>query len=251
MQASRQVVFYADVANSVPGIVTKNTPQVRPRLVLMFEDGAWVIKKLHWSSWGGAVARATGISSASTGVPSNATAPRVDRRAGLVVSHRERLFGREVYGCFQLTVPSYPASDQHECLQRNGNQYAYGPVPGSPLHLSGFLSPDRKIWCRLDGAEAFCGFGGPPSAQPGVQYAAQLRPEGQLATCSWQPGQDPRRACLQNWDTSATVLKAGQLDDLNQYRCRAAAAAITCTVDTGAGKGYGFTIAGTGVTRIP
>jgi hypothetical protein len=249
VRASGRVVFYTNLADSVPGLAyNRNTPRVRPKRVLMFADGSWVIEKLRWSSCGGAVARATGISSASTGVPNVATAPRIKDPAELVVSHPERLFGREVYGCYQLTVPSYPASDQHECLKRSyGKQYDYSPVAGSPFHLSDFLSPDSQIWCSLQSTQAWCG---ERVEDDGPQHSATLRPDGQLVTCDWKAGQGSG-FCLQNFDSSADVLKAGQVDLMYQYRCQAAATAITCTVDTGAGKGKGFTIASTGVTPIP
>jgi len=33
-----------------------------------------------------------------------------------------------VYRCFQLTVPSYPKSDDHECIGLVGTLYEYVPV---------------------------------------------------------------------------------------------------------------------------
>lgn len=252
------MVFYADVANYVPGLpYNRNSPRVRPTLVLMFEDGSWVIEKLRWSSWGGPVAHATGISSASNCKPNCAQGKRTNDPARFVLSQPRHLFGRTLYTCYQLTDLKAPQTDQHKCLKRsNGNQYAYSPVAGSPLHLLSFLSPDRKIWCVFDdipGAmHAYCGFGPPTgSGQPGAEYSAELKANGQLVACAWQPGQPGIQGCVQNWDASATVLKAGQVNIIYQYRCRAAATAITCTVDTGAGKGKGFTIAGKGVTPIP
>ena len=261
-RASAQVVFYADVANLVPGTppYSKAVPSVRPNLVLMFQDGSWVIEKLHWSSWGGPVARATGISSASNCQPNCAQGKRRNDPVQFVISQPRHLFGHTVYACYQLTDPKAPQTDQHDCLKHAyGSQYTYSPVAGAPLHVSSFLSPDRKIWCVLENSpglrEADCLYAAnPPTAgqnAPGQEYAATLHQNGQLVTCAWQPSQPGVDACDQNWDPSATVLKSGEVDVIYQYRCQAASTAINCKVDTGTGTGKGFTITSTGVTPIP
>jgi hypothetical protein len=122
------------------------------------------------------------------------------------------------------------------------------------VHLSDFLSPDRKIWCVLNDSpgvrEAAC-FYDANRFTGGQEYSAYLRPNGQLDTCAWQPTQGGLAACVQNWDPSAPVLKSGQVDVIYQYRCQATQTAITCMVDTGKGKGKGFTITDTGATPIP
>lgn len=253
---SGQVVFYADVAQLVPGTApySTNVPRVRPIEVVMFQDGSWVIEKLHWSSWGGAVASATGISSASNCKPNCAQGKRTNDPVQFVLSRPKQLFGRAVYACYRLTDPKAPATDQHDCLKHAyGNQDLYAPVAGSPLHLSDFLSPDRKIWCVLDDSPglkfANCFYDANRIAG-GQEYAALLHPNGQLATCAWQPSQSGLDACVQNWDTSAPVLTSSRVDLIYQYRCQATSTTIRCTVDTGTGNGKGFTISDTGVTPI-
>ena len=126
-RASGQVVFFPNVANLVPGTsYNKQVPSVRPSLVLMFQDGSWVIKKLRWSSWGGPVARASGISSASNCVPDCAGGKRTNDPVQFVLSRRRHLFGRTVYACYQLTDPNAPPIDQRDCLKHSyGNQYYY------------------------------------------------------------------------------------------------------------------------------
>jgi hypothetical protein len=256
-RASAHVVFYANTANTVPGSVSvPNLPRVRPYRVVMFEDGSWIIDKLHWSSWGGPVARATGISSASNCKPNCAEGKRTHNPVRFVVSHPRHLFGRTVYACFQLTDPKAPQSNQHQCLKRlRANVYAYTAVAGSPLHLTEFLSPDRTIWCLFSNVpgsrQAYCGYNDSLSA-PSQEYAATLDPSGQLSTCAWQRGQNPLASCVQNWNKSATVLRSGQVDAIYQYRCTAVTrTTVTCKVATGTGKGKGFTISATGVTPIP
>jgi len=253
---SAHIVFYINTANTVPGSPVPNLPRVRPYRVVMFANGSWIIDKLHWSSWGGPVARATGISSASNCKPNCAEGRRTHNPARFVLSHPRHLFGRTVYACFRLTVPKSPQADQHLCLERlHGTQYAYAPVAGSPLHVTEFLSPDRTIWCLFSNGpgsrQAYCGYNDSLS-DPSQEYAATLDPSGQLFTCAWQRGQNPLASCVQNWNKSATVLRSGQVDAIYQYRCTAVTrTTVTCKVATGTGKGKGFTISATGVTPIP
>jgi Domain of unknown function (DUF4232) len=134
-RAFEQVVFYADVANTVPGTsFLKNVPRVRPITVLLIEDGSSVLEKLQWSSWGGSVARATGILSASSCVPNCAQGKRTNDPVQFVVSQRRHLFGRTVYSCYQLTDPKAPQI-YNDCLKHaQGNQYYYSPVAaGAPV----------------------------------------------------------------------------------------------------------------------
>lgn len=126
-RAPRAVVFYPDVGSLVPG-TPPTAPRVRPSLVVMFQDGAWVIEKLHWSNWGGRVARATGISSASNCTPSCAQGKRTHDPVRFVLSNRRHLLGRTVYACYRLTDPKAPSTDQHDCLRHAyGHQYHYAP----------------------------------------------------------------------------------------------------------------------------
>jgi hypothetical protein len=238
VRASGKLVFYTNLADSVPGLAyNPNTPRVRPTGVLMFEDGSWDIEKLRWSSWGGAVARASGISSASTGVPNVATAPRTKAPAVLVVSRPERLFGREVYGCFQLTIPSHPASDQQKCLKRSyGNQYDYKPVskPSSnpAAKAARFYTPSRNIYCGMsdDGSAqsgVFCEMLKPPAiaslvANGRVTFRRGAREVG-------NPGEGDFR--------SHRLLPYGSSASAGRFRCRSALAGVTCVVIK-TGKGF-------------
>jgi hypothetical protein len=131
-RASRQVVFYADVANTVPGTAfSKNVPRVRPAIVLLTEDGSAVLEKLHWSSWGGSVARATGNTSTSNCVPDCAEGKRTIHSVRFVLSQRRHMFGHTVYACYQLIDPK-ASQTVHDCLKHSyANQYYYAPVAAS------------------------------------------------------------------------------------------------------------------------
>jgi hypothetical protein len=255
VRASGKVAFYPGLAAALndPGS-PKQVPVVRPPVIFLRYDGSVVVKRLRWASWGGSLARATGLYSASNCNPSCATGHRTNEAAQVALWSVGRILGYDVYRCFQLRVPFDPTVDGRSCVKREGKLYIYTPVAGSPLHLSSFLSPDRKIWCVLGDSPgdmyATCGGPQPANSLQVPQHSAHLQPNGQLTTCTSLPSQTVGN-CVQNWDPSATVLKAGRVDTIYQYRCQAAAPAVTCTVDTGAAKGKGFTISQTGVTRIP
>jgi hypothetical protein len=122
-------------------------------------------------------------------------------------------------------------------------------VRPAPLHLSGFLSPTRKVWCAIgEGRQAFCGAGqttqgmGYPSAQ------ADFDPDGTVHICFIaHEAEAPLlhgvpQGCLQNWDSAAPILPYGQASELEGVRCTSAIAGITCVSVTGASKGKGFRV---------
>jgi hypothetical protein len=111
------------------------------------------------------------------------------------------------------------------------------------VHLNSFLSPDRKVWCRIvkDATEndAWCGTMAP-------SRRATVRRDGTLELCD----ESIADICLQNWDTKAPVLRDGQKSELNGFRCASEANAIACTVTAGARRGKGFSIDATGIVPI-
>jgi hypothetical protein len=126
-----RIYFYANVAEVVPGSkFIPNPPLIRPARLIEHPDGSWLIVNLRWASWGGATARATGISSASDCNPNCAVGNRSHDPAQLVLSRPKRFLGRRVYTCFRLTIPASPTANQHNCLGRAGSLYLYMPVRG-------------------------------------------------------------------------------------------------------------------------
>jgi hypothetical protein len=238
-----QIYVYAWVGDLIPG--TKyhpNPPVVRPAALWETDDGFWVIGKLRWSSWGSSVARATGISSTRASV---ATAPRVNHPATLTLSRPVALLGHEVYGCYQLTVPSDPKQNQHECLTLgpNGTSWGYGPAsqpkttstqPTSGTYAR-FYTPSRNISCEMsDNGTAQAGIDCIMQKPPAL---ASLKASGVATICQHQglkctgnlggaPGLPPLRELL--YGSSRTV---------GRFRCRSQQAGITCTVIK-SGKGF-------------
>jgi hypothetical protein len=151
---STQIYFYGNIGNAVNSTVIKNPLLVRPSTVLLFEDGSWVLKDLHWSGWGSSVARASGVSSASPCGPACPTSRWRNSAAQFTLSSPGAVLGHEVYRCFQLTVPSYPSSDQHDCLGHHASFYGYLPVPAAAPKptssaKSGFFgTPTGNIDCN-------------------------------------------------------------------------------------------------------
>jgi len=117
----------------------------------------------------------------------------------------------------------------------------------APLHLEGFLSPDRKVWCITGTATDAFGISCGTEPKPPTR-AASLDRNGTVAICFVptlilpSSGHGPPAGCFQNWDSNAPILKYGQQTELNGLRCISATDGITCTVLTGAGQGKGFRV---------
>lgn len=135
---------------------------VRPSGFPLFEDGQWVLEKLHWSGWGSPVARARGLSSSSNDDPNAVEGKRIITWAKVRLSSPGTFHGHRVYRCIRVTVPR-PAHYPPACLQRShryigliapGSGEPVG-VPGNSdgrLHLTGLhesgpqgVVPDRVV----------------------------------------------------------------------------------------------------------
>jgi hypothetical protein len=238
-------------AISVPkgaGPLVDNARAIRPSSIIMFADGSWDIDHLHWSGWGSSVAHARGISNASNGIPNQAQGKRIKKPARITLSDPGRFQGHDVYRCFTLTVPAYPASDQHLCLAGHGGYYY---LSSTALHVGDFLSPDRKVWCGMSGSPVFCVTGGSPtnSSRNPAQRGATLSSDGKVTTC-FVAVPSISAACTQNWDIHAPVLRNGQQTELNGFRCTSATNGITCILVAGKTAGKGFVINSTSVRRV-
>jgi hypothetical protein len=117
------VYFWGSVAAPIkgPGLHAQ-AAVIRPSLIFMFADGSWDIDHLHWTGWGSSVARASGISSASDGIPNQAQGKRIKKPAQITLSNPGRFQGHEVYRCFKLTVPP-PATSERLCLKDQGGYW--------------------------------------------------------------------------------------------------------------------------------
>jgi hypothetical protein len=121
--ASPQISAYPELPFPLSGVgnVWHGRPEVKPSTWLMFADGSWAIEKLRWTGWGGKVTHATGISSASNGIPNQAQGKRIKTKATVTLWNPGSVLGHRVYRCFALSVPK-PASSMTDCLK---NQHGW------------------------------------------------------------------------------------------------------------------------------
>jgi hypothetical protein len=239
-RTSGQIVFYPNTADFVPGqAYNPNVPSVRPALVLMLEDGSWVIKNLHWSTWGAATARAAGISSSSNCKPNCAQGKRTNHPVSFVVSKPKHLFGRTVYTCFRLTDPKAPQTNYYDCLHHaTGNQYAYAPVavkPAAPTALTFETTLAGGIGCGMNSGptltQVFCQSGN-PHGQASQGHGATLHADGTFTSCGLR--------CVGNLGEGAPTYAVGKTATVGPFTCTVESGGVRCVV-TKTGKGFLFT----------
>src|ERR1700730_11607674 len=75
------IYFWGSVVAVIkaPGQPPATPALIRPTAILLAEDGSSVIEHLQWTGWGASVAHATGISSASNGIPNMAQGKRIKK----------------------------------------------------------------------------------------------------------------------------------------------------------------------------
>jgi hypothetical protein len=109
--------------NTTQPLDKTNKLVIKPSSFLMFQDGAWVLQKLKWTHWGSKIARATGVSNTSDGIPNIAQGKRSTTPARVTLSKPGRFRGHEVYHCFTLTIPAHPEANQHLCIKKLGSLF--------------------------------------------------------------------------------------------------------------------------------
>jgi hypothetical protein len=251
------IYFWGSVSATIgaPGQSSYNPEVIRPSAIGMFADGSWDVDHLHWTGWGSSMAHATGISSASNGIPNMAQGKRIKKPAQITLSSPGPFQGREVYRCFTLTVPSSPRSDQHLCLERAGSGWALGsttqgstatstttPTTGTAASGS-FYSPSHNLSCEIDDggsgiqAQVYCQSWNQPSS-------VHLGLDGKLDICS---GAGAATRCLGNPGENTPTLSYGKQVSVGRFRCSSEQAGVTCTVIR---SGKGFLIDSSGVTPV-
>lgn len=248
------ISFWSSVAATIsgPGQPQSNLRVIRPSAILMFADGSWDIDHLHWTGWGSGVAHATGISSASNGIPNEAQGKRITRPAQVTLSNPGRFQGHEVYRCFQLTVPAFPASDQRLCLTRMGGEWFLGPAAPPPPQQVDFLAATIDGGCEIDASgqlgipatgEVFCETYGSAVSQKVV-----LTANGRVKICT-QRGNSGQNRCDQgNFGDRTPQFKVGRQARAGGFRCQVLRAGVRCSVIS---SGKGFLINKTHTSLVP
>lgn len=208
---------------------TPNTPVVRPPVLYLTFDGAIVAGSLRWSSWGGTVAHATGVYSASNCNPRCATGQRTNNPARVTLSSPGSILGHEVYRCFQLTVPAQN-TNQLSCLKRQGSTYIYErvstPTSNSVTHLR-FYTPSGNIACEMfDDGTSHASVGCIMQKPPAI---ARLAASGRVSIC-----QHHGLRCTGNLGDAPGIangkLGYGSSKTVGRFRCKSAFAGVTCVV---------------------
>jgi len=255
-----EIYFFARPSSAVALIgqhlARPNPLVVRPTGFPLFEDGQWVLEKLHWTGWGSPVALASGLSSSSNDDPNAEQGKRIITWAKVKLSQPGAFRGHRVYRCITVTVPR-PAHYPRRCLQRSHRSIGLlTPGSGEPVGVPGkstnagpadFLSPDKKVWCLLGAGAGFCGVGGP--SEDGGEFAATISRSGKVHLCSVSVP-SLQESCFQNWDESSPVLRYGEETEAEGIRCSSAEDGITCIKVSGQGKGQGFRVSKDKAVRV-
>lgn len=235
------VYFWSSTALTIAGPGRPPLPVViRPATIALFADGSWAVEQLRWSGWGSSVARATGVSSASNGIPNQAEGKRIKTPAHVTLSKPGRFKGHEVYRCFTLTIPSRPRSDQHLCLKRSAGYWylAATVVPPPAVTDVEFIAPSIGGGCSMTMLRVVC----QTYAAPG--QVVRLEPSGATSICVLHGS----TTCGQgNFGEGTPRYGVGKKATVGRFRCEVLKAGVRCTV---AATGKGFLISKTTTARV-
>ena len=234
---------------------------IRPSVILLTEDGSSDVEHLQWTGWGSSVAHATGISSASNGIPNMAQGKRIKKPAQVTLSNPGLFQGHEVYRCFTLTVP--PAATEALC---SGRLLPRGTSPtGStatapttrrqprrrrhsrtPSTYAQFYTPTGNIACEMfdDGtAQASHQLHHAEAASPGLLETSGVATicQHQGLNCTGNLGDDPNLP-------PPRELPYGSSKTVGRFRCGSDQTGVTCIVIR-SGKGFLINNAGSHAGR--
>jgi hypothetical protein len=239
------VYFWGNVAAYIeaPGQPAE-LPAVRPSVISLTADGSVVVEQLQWTGWGSSVAHATGISSASNGIPNMAQGKRIKKPAEVTLSNPGLFQGREVYRCFALTVPPAVASPPSCLADQRGYWSLAGtppkasttPTQPTPSTYAHFYTPSRNISCEMsDNGTAQAGI---TCIMQRPQAEAGLNGLSGVATICQHQG----LRCTGNLGYSPSLPRVRQLSygssvTVGRFRCTSGSTGVTCVVSA-TGKGF-------------
>jgi hypothetical protein len=129
--APQPIYFWGSVASTISAPGQPALPEViRPAAILLAADGSADVEHLHWTGWGSSAAHATGIRSASNGIPNMAQGKRIKKPAQVTLSSPGPFQGHEVYRCFTLTV-DHAAAGERLCLGGRKGYWGLGETSPS------------------------------------------------------------------------------------------------------------------------
>jgi hypothetical protein len=219
---------------------------VRPSLIYLFADGSWDIEQLHWTGWGSSVAHATGISSASNGIPNEEQGKRIKTPAQITLSDPGQFQGHEVYRCFVLTDAHIAPRNDHpdgpyNCLQTFGGFSSFGPAtpPAPPKQAEVEFYAPIDGGCEMDDSGVGCETYG-----PSISQGVRLDASGSVRICT-EPSA-VNKCNLGNLG-EGPAFKVGKQVTVGPFRCQVLDTGVKCTVLR---SGKGFLISKTRTIRI-
>ena len=128
-----------------------------------------------------------------------------------------------------------PSGSRSRIWHWNGSRLVAGAWQKA-VHLYYFVSPSRNIWCGVGDEDiAYCTSRERP-------HSAILRTNGTVTIC-----RGARCVSARNYTPGVPVLRYGQTDEQDPFRCRSEVSGVTCTVSP---SGKGFLIDKDGVRRV-
>jgi hypothetical protein len=228
------VYFWASTTATIAGPGQPSLPPViRPKAIMLFADGSWDVEQLRWSGWGSSVAHATGISSASNGIPNQAEGKRIKTAARVTLSKPGKFEGREVYRCFTLTIPSRPSTNQHLCLKQVGDSWylaAKSSTPPPAATTTDFLARNIGGGCSMSTLQVKCETYDTPG------QVTTLKRSGAVTTCVLQSG-GANRCGQGDFGEHTPHYAVGKKATVGRFRCQVLTTGVRCTV-TATGKGF-------------
>jgi hypothetical protein len=243
-QIPQPVYFWSSVVQPIDFPEIPNPLVTEPTMSPLSGDGHWVIDQLTWTGWGTSVAVGAGISSASDGIPDLASGHRTSDPATVTLSDPGPFHGREVYRCYEITIPAVPKAAQDGCLGYDDHNNV-GLYPASIHHTT-----QTRLFKAL-GGKVECG-----SMVTARRFAPRL-------LCRASPIPTPKTATSLGLGHFVTLQKTGspQRIRLHEYAWVQpnpkaagltagdtwAASGVTCTITEAAVRcsntaGHGFTI---------
>jgi hypothetical protein len=227
------VRFWPNVSLILAGPGAQRVPLVvRPKTILLTNDGFAVVDRLRWKGWGTSVARATGVSVESGGGPNHGKPKRNAARVRL--SDPGRFHGHEVYRCFKLTVSKHPDWGLNLCLTHAGGVWSLSPRTTVEKE---FLAASMQGGCAMTATRVTCMSYATPA------QVVTLAPNGGVAICS-----GTATTCHEgNFGENTPQYDTGQALTVGPFRCEALATGVRCTVRA---TGKGFVISPTSTVRL-
>ena len=228
------VRFWPNVSLILAGPGAQRVPPVvRPKTILLTNDGFAGLDRLRWKGWGTGVAKATGVIIERGGGP-NHHGKATRNTARVRLSHPGRFQGHEVYRCFKLTVSKHPDLGLSLCLTHKRGVWSLSPPAAVEKE---FLAASMQGGCAMSATHVICESYATP------EQVVTLKPDGGVAICAGTAA-----TCHEgNFGENTPQYDTGKTLTAGPFRCEVLATGVRCTVRA---TGKGFVISPTSTVRL-